>query len=593
MKTYYDILGVPPQADQEEVKSAFRRVVKAAHPDLNGGDRLAEQRSKQINRAYEVLKDPTRRERYDSHLRSKRSRLRMLTITMLVSAGLVSSATLLLLSFFIKPDTGATVARVSAPVEDRLAGSAAPATDREAVSPAAVTPTTSPDAAPAQAAGERRAAWLKIEETGGPEDIWAFVRANPGTPEAALAAKRLQKLVEAAKDADPSQVASAAAQPAAIAATPASAVEPAKPLADAGVASPVETPALAAPNPPSGVADAREPAPEGLPASAVPNPPSTVADVREASSEAPKPSAVPNPPGIADAAPQAGAVSPADEKLPASAAPAIAEPAAPSSVAVAERSPADSAKQAPTGKDMVTAALPDQSGVTPQPQPALAAEHPRRSERSAIALDGAETRLAASGPQSIGHQDLSATAASDSLPGTHIPRSNAPLAPGNADYYVQRANALVRRGDLERALTDYDAAILLDDVNIVAFHQRGVLHWRRGETDLALADFDRAIRLSFSDPSVYLDRGKLWYERGRYDRAIADFNQAIKLSPGLASAYSYRGTALRRKGEFTSAIADLDQAIKLNPAIPEAYKNLDLARTQRADPLDTPTEAQN
>jgi curved DNA-binding protein CbpA/Flp pilus assembly protein TadD len=567
MKTYYDILGVPPQADQEEVKSAFRKVVKAVHPDLNGGDRLAEQRSKQINRAYEVLKDPKLRERYDSHLRSKRSRLRMLAITMLVSAGLVSSATLLLLSFFIKPDTGATVARISTPMEDGLAGATALAdrNDRAAAPLPAVISSASVDAQSAQAVAERQATWLKIEEAGGPEEIWAFVRANPGTSEAALGAKRLQKLVEAANGhADLSQGASAPAQPAAIIATPALAAEPAKTFAEAGEASPMPSP--------STVADAREAPPqEGPKASEVPNPPSAA----NAAAQTQQPAIQPE--QIAEAAP----------------APAVAEPAAPSALAVMEAPSAGNSKQTATGKDMATAALQDQSPATPQTQANSLAEHPPRSERPASAHDGTDTKLATAGSQSIAHQDLSATAAVAPIPGTPVARDNAPLAPGNADYYLQRAGALVRRGDLERALADYDAAILLNDVDIIAFHERGMLHWRRGETELALADFDRAIRLSFSDPGVYLDRGKLWYERGRYDRAIADFNQAIKLAPSLASAYSYRGTALRRKGEFTSAIADLDQAIKLNPAIPEAYKNLDLARTQRADPLDTPTEAKN
>jgi curved DNA-binding protein CbpA len=198
MKTYYDILGVPPEADQDEVKSAFRKVVKAVHPDLNSGDQFAEQRSKQINRAYEILKDPKRRERYDSQLRHKRSRLRILAITMVVSAGLVSTGTLILLSFFIKSDTGApVVARISTPHTDRLANAtdqAANRGDHAKAAPPVTGPSASADAQPVQAAAAREAAWLNIEKAGGPEEIWAFVRANPGTPEAALAAKRLQTL---------------------------------------------------------------------------------------------------------------------------------------------------------------------------------------------------------------------------------------------------------------------------------------------------------------------------------------------------------------------------------------------------------------
>jgi len=64
-KDYYEILGVKRDASQEEIKRTFRRLARKYHPDLNPGDKTAEQRFKDINEAYEVLGDPKRRNEYD------------------------------------------------------------------------------------------------------------------------------------------------------------------------------------------------------------------------------------------------------------------------------------------------------------------------------------------------------------------------------------------------------------------------------------------------------------------------------------------------------------------------------------------------
>ncbi|MCG8481318.1 MAG: DnaJ domain-containing protein [Spirochaetales bacterium] len=65
MNTYYHILGVPSDASQQEIKDAYRRRVKAVHPDLNNGDPQSVERMKALVIAWEILRDPTRREDYD------------------------------------------------------------------------------------------------------------------------------------------------------------------------------------------------------------------------------------------------------------------------------------------------------------------------------------------------------------------------------------------------------------------------------------------------------------------------------------------------------------------------------------------------
>jgi molecular chaperone DnaJ len=64
-RDYYDVLGVSKGASDRELKAAFRRLAKACHPDSCNGDATAERRFKELNEAYEALKDPQRRAAYD------------------------------------------------------------------------------------------------------------------------------------------------------------------------------------------------------------------------------------------------------------------------------------------------------------------------------------------------------------------------------------------------------------------------------------------------------------------------------------------------------------------------------------------------
>jgi molecular chaperone DnaJ len=65
VKDYYKILGVNKDASQDDIKKAYRKLARKYHPDLNPGDKTAEQKFKEANEAYEVLGDSKKRAEYD------------------------------------------------------------------------------------------------------------------------------------------------------------------------------------------------------------------------------------------------------------------------------------------------------------------------------------------------------------------------------------------------------------------------------------------------------------------------------------------------------------------------------------------------
>ena len=62
---FYDTLGISREASDSEIKSAYRKLAMKYHPDRNQGDSAAEQKFKDVSQAYEILKDPKKRQTYD------------------------------------------------------------------------------------------------------------------------------------------------------------------------------------------------------------------------------------------------------------------------------------------------------------------------------------------------------------------------------------------------------------------------------------------------------------------------------------------------------------------------------------------------
>ena len=98
-RDYYEVLGVPKDADDAAIKKAYRQLAKKYHPDMNPGDKEAEIKFKEASEAYAVLSDAEKRRQYDSlampHLKAEQVELEQVaSISILVTWEIFSEISL-------------------------------------------------------------------------------------------------------------------------------------------------------------------------------------------------------------------------------------------------------------------------------------------------------------------------------------------------------------------------------------------------------------------------------------------------------------------------------------------------------------------
>ena len=146
-----------------------------------------------------------------------------------------------------------------------------------------------------------------------------------------------------------------------------------------------------------------------------------------------------------------------------------------------------------------------------------------------------------------------------------------------ADYF-RAGISYHQKGELEKAIEQYDKTIGRNRGCADAYNNRGVAKLLLGRPEAALPDFSRAIKLDPKDATAYNNRGNAKKLLGRLKEALRDFSRAIKLAPQDATAYKNRGITKIDLKLLKAAIRDLTQAIKLAPQDATAYKNRGIAK---------------
>jgi tetratricopeptide (TPR) repeat protein len=140
--------------------------------------------------------------------------------------------------------------------------------------------------------------------------------------------------------------------------------------------------------------------------------------------------------------------------------------------------------------------------------------------------------------------------------------------------FYNRANAYMILKEYDKALSDYDQAIMIRPIWPEAFYNRGNLFlFGMDNLQNAISDYDKAIRMNPEHTDSYLNRGIARDRQGMSAQAIADFNRVLEANPDKAEGYSNRGNAHLNMNLLDKALADYNKALELNPQLAEAYEN--------------------
>jgi tetratricopeptide (TPR) repeat protein len=142
-----------------------------------------------------------------------------------------------------------------------------------------------------------------------------------------------------------------------------------------------------------------------------------------------------------------------------------------------------------------------------------------------------------------------------------------------------RGNALMTRGDYDKAIATFNDALKVDPDNARIINLRGLAHERKGEDDIAMADYNAAIQKQPRFGIAYSNRGTIHLRHQALQSALDDFNVAIRLSPAFMLGHANRARVLIANRDFTGALADLADAQKLDPSAPQVINLRSIVNT--------------
>lgn len=136
-------------------------------------------------------------------------------------------------------------------------------------------------------------------------------------------------------------------------------------------------------------------------------------------------------------------------------------------------------------------------------------------------------------------------------------------SPNAATPYNNRANAYVKKGDYDGAISDCEKALSIDPDMHQTYSIRGEAYIKKGNYARAIADCNQAVKINPNFVNGYIMRGIAYYMKDDYDAAIADYAKAIEIDPDLsAAAYNNRAIAYDKKGEYDKALMDYTKMIE-------------------------------
>ncbi len=136
--------------------------------------------------------------------------------------------------------------------------------------------------------------------------------------------------------------------------------------------------------------------------------------------------------------------------------------------------------------------------------------------------------------------------------------------PTNREDLYARAMVWLSIDKYDEAIADFTRRIEIEK-EYRDFNERGYCWMMKGEMEKAIQDFDMAVKLAPEEASMRLNRGLAHRQAGNNDRAVQDFSDAIKLDASLIPAYEHRGMIYLNNNDLKNAVSDFDVVIRLNP----------------------------
>jgi len=162
------------------------------------------------------------------------------------------------------------------------------------------------------------------------------------------------------------------------------------------------------------------------------------------------------------------------------------------------------------------------------------------------------------------------------IPGVihHYPEALFHIKPEDAVSYNNLGIGLLKKGQIDEAISYFQEAIRLKPDYAEAHYNLGVVLAGKGQTDEAISEFHEALQLKPDYAEAHNNVGTALLNKGRTDEAVAQFQESIRFEPRHAESHNNLGAALARKGQINEAISEYREALRLNPDFPDAHNNL-------------------
>jgi SpoVK/Ycf46/Vps4 family AAA+-type ATPase len=141
----------------------------------------------------------------------------------------------------------------------------------------------------------------------------------------------------------------------------------------------------------------------------------------------------------------------------------------------------------------------------------------------------------------------------------------------DAKTYYQLGNEYYEKNEYEKAIENYNMAILLNPIFSEAYFNRALSYYQLKNFDKSIADYTKAAELDPNNPIIYNNRGDAYYRKQDFHNAIKDYDKAISLNPNYLKAFYNRGLSYASLEEYEKAIEDFTKVIDLKPDFAEAY----------------------